>query len=172
MEKKKNIIIIILGIIVLVLSVVVVLFVTNVISFNDSSDGVNDCNKVDNIDNQNISNNQDVDDNNQFNPILDKIDSVQNIIINNNNKYQFITNDHFDTSKIGVFFNDIELKNDGDVDEDFYGSHTNHPEFCEFYVKHNINSFYLNSFDIRIIDNQNVIEYGYADSHSNDNIKN
>ena len=57
-------------------------------------------------------------------------------------------------------------------DEYFYGSYTNHPEFCEFYVKHDINSFYLNSSDIRIIDNQNVIEYGYADSHSDDNIKN
>lgn len=52
-----------------------------------------------------------------------------------------------------------------------YSSYTNHPGFCEFEIKHTTSSKYLNSSDIRIVDNQNVTEYKIADDHSNDNIK-
>ena len=53
-----------------------------------------------------------------------------------------------------------------------YSRYTNQPVFCEFEIQHNTSSEYINSSDIKIVDQQNIVEFKFPDDHSNENIKN
>ena len=56
-------------------------------------------------------------------------------------------------------------------DEYSYATQVGDPPSCDYSIKHNTNSKYLNSTDIRIVDQQDIIEYEFGSDKTDNNIK-